>query len=385
MKNKAKLFGLYLPVFAIMLTAALILRTVALFLNFNFNTGYFAEKTLIGISDYITVACAVFFFTYIFTARRNLRLIPDFTSPATYIPTGVVTVSLVFMITVLVAKATQIKNFIELLADLAATSESARAQLPSQRLFFVIVLITAILAAFSAVHFVLTALIEKNSSVKRAGYGIFTVMFLSFYALYLYFSTDLPINAPNKTLDQISYLLAAVFFLYETRLSLGREKWRAYIGFGFISSFVGIYSSLPAIIIYFARGTVISNSIYESALTLSLSAFILSRILLTGELIEDTPSQTVSSLVEFFDARDAKINPAPSVAEVIELSGEMLSDTAADDGDDGNQLTIEDVAAYKEEDSNPSSPEKAAEDATVIPTDATEEDADKATVAEEGK
>jgi len=353
MKNKAKLFGIYLPVFVVLLTASLVLRTVALFLDFNFDTGYFIEKTLSSISDYITVAACIFFLTYIFTARRDMKLIPDFTSPATYVPTGIVTAALAFVICVLIQKARYIKEYIDVLGGYAPNYKPALEEMALQRRFLIIVVVTAVFAVLSIVHFVLTALIEKNSSTKRAAYGIFTVLFLSIYGLYLYFDPNLPINVPNKILDQMVYLLAAVFFLYETRLSLGREKWRPYIAFGFISSFVGFYSSLPAIIVYFGKGEVlangvyqteiVANSIYESVLTFALSAFILSRILLTGELIEDKPSATVASLLQFADARDAVLNPVTATPEIIEISGEELVEAEIAENADDNQITIEDV------------------------------------------
>ncbi len=339
MKNKAKLFSAYLPVFAILLISVTALRTVALFLDFNFNTGYFIEKTLSSISGYVTVAAAVFFLTYIFTARRDIKLIPDFTSPATYIPTGIVAIALAFMMKELIFRAIETKKLVDILKLFSLN----QAELATQRLFLALIIASLVFAALSMVHFLLTALIEKNSSTKRAGYGLFTVLFLSIYGLYVYFNTALPINAPNKALDQITCLLAAVFFLYETRLSLGREKWRAYIAFGFISSFVGIYTSLPAVIIYFAKGEIISSSIYESAFILAISFFMLSRILLTGELINDIPSATVESLLQFADAREGIINPKASNADVIEISGENLEAT---DAEDGNQITIEDVTAY---------------------------------------
>ena len=363
MKNKAKVFGIYLPVVAILLTIVTVLRTVALFLDFDFNTGYFIEKTISNVSNYVTIASAVFFLTYIFTARRDIRLIPDFTSPATYVPTGIVAVALVFMIKELIFRAIETKRFIDILKYFSTSS----AQLSSQRLFLALIVLTLIFSVLSMVHFLLTALIEKNSSEKRASYGLLTVLFLSFYGLYVYFSTDLPINAPNKALDQMTCLLAAVFFLYETRLSLGREKWRPYIAFGFVSSFVGIYASLPAIIVYFANGEIISSSIYESSLTLALSAFILSRILLTGELIEDKPSATVASLLQFADARESLINPAAKAADVIEISGEMLAGAEGAFAEDGNQITIEDISEHDNGDELPTAAEETfAEDSEAL-------------------
>ena len=134
MKNKARIFGIYLPVFAILLVAVLTLRTVALFIDFNFNTGYFIEKTLSAISDYITVAASVFFLSYIFTARRDMKLIPDFTSAATYVPTGMVSVALIFIVTWLFARASETKRIIELLKDYTWDP----ANLSKQRIFLAI-------------------------------------------------------------------------------------------------------------------------------------------------------------------------------------------------------------------------------------------------------
>ena len=112
MKNKLKLFGIYLPAFLVLTLSAVVLRTVALFVHFDFDTGYFSENILISIADYMTVALSLFLFTYIFAARKDIRLIPDFSSARTYVPTGLVSAALVFVaISLFAAKASRKRCF----------------------------------------------------------------------------------------------------------------------------------------------------------------------------------------------------------------------------------------------------------------------------------
>ena len=346
MKNKAGLFGIYLPIFVLMTLATVTIRTIALFLHFDVDTGYYSYKILIAVSDYIVIGTSLFFLTYIFTARRDIALIPDFTSAATYIPTGIVSAALLFMPFALVKRAGGILDFIDELKS--SPYESSLSQIPAQRLLFAVVIVTALFSVASLVHFALTALIESHSNSKRANFGLCTVAFLSLYAMYLYFSTELPINSPNKALDQMAYLFAAVFFLYETRLSFGREKWRPYIAFGFIASLISAYSSIPSLIYYVIEGEVTQNSIYELILTFALFIFITSRLLLTGRLIENKSSETVIALSAASDLRTEEINPTPKSEEVVEITGEPIEEDT-DDGIDENQITIEELQAMPEE------------------------------------
>ena len=347
MKNKAGLFGIYLPVFSLIALSTVVIRTVALFLHFDVETGYFSNKILISVSDYIVIGASVFFLTYIISARRDISLIPDFTSAATYIPTGIVSAALLFMPFSLIKRAVATLDFIDELRE--SPFQSSLSQIPAQRLLFVILIVTALFSVASLVHFALTALVESHSNSKRANFGLCTVVFLSLYAMYLYFSTDLPINSPNKALDQMSYLFAAVFFLYETRLSFGRERWRPYIAFGFIAATVSAYCSIPSLIYYVVRGEITQNSVYELMLTFALFVFITSRILLTSKLIENRSSHTVLALATASDARTEEINPSPKESDVIDITGEPIEENADDNDTDENQITIEELTPEAEE------------------------------------
>ena len=84
MKNKYKLLGLYLPLFIISVISAVAIRTIALFNDFDLITGYFTDKSLISVGDYIVIGTSLLFLTYILMARREFKMMPDFTSPMTY-------------------------------------------------------------------------------------------------------------------------------------------------------------------------------------------------------------------------------------------------------------------------------------------------------------
>ena len=346
MKNKSKLFGVYLPIFIGVFLATVTMRSVALILHFNYDTDYYTSKSLISTADYLVIAASVLFFTYRFTARNTIKLIPNFTSPATYVPTGLVTVAMVFMIRWLFTESAERREYIDYLKHLA--SPSAISLIPTQKILLLLLAASAIFASLSIVHFILTALVETHSSTKRGSFGLCTVVFLALYSAYLYYSNTLPLNAPNKTVDEMALLFAAIFFLYETRLSIGREKWRSYISFGFIAAIVSGYSAIPSLIVYFFKGEIISNSIYETALMLTLFIFITARLILTGELTEDKECKTVSELIQFAESRNELINPFFEENSVVEISGQEL--TEAEEGEsfgenDKNQITIDDVEA----------------------------------------
>jgi len=340
MKNKTQLFGAYLPIFAFATLVCVILRTIACLIQFNFETGYFDGGILIKIADGLVIFTVLFMFTYIFTSRRDLKLIPSFTSPATYVPTGIIAIALLFMAFGLFRDALdRYQTIVELSG---ALSPSLIQTLNSEKVAMVLLFIMSALSVLSAVHFAFTAIVESKDSVGRASFGLCTVLLLSLYTVYLYINKQLPINAPNKIVDQMAILFSAVFFLYETRLSIGREKWREYISFGFISALLCAYSSIPGAIVYFVKSdfalgneVILSDSIYEVALIFAAFIFITCRILLTGELIEDKENPFVTSMIMAAGRREELLTPTPAVIDEEEQSEELPEEA------DDNQIEME--------------------------------------------
>ncbi|MBO7303756.1 MAG: hypothetical protein J6V09_00840 [Clostridia bacterium] len=339
MKYKLKLFGIYLPIFLLLTAAAVTLRSIALLNSFNFFTAYYTDKLLLNISAGLVLAGAIFFVSYIFFTDREIKLVPEFNSAANYIPTALIATATAFLMKPLISDTVSIINEVKYLKSIA--TPSAVAQANTLTLPIAVLILTVIFAILSGINFCTAALSGKRYSTRRALLGLSTVIFFSLYVVRLYFSTDLPINSPNKIIDQISHLLAAIFFLYEARIAMGREKWKNYIAIGFIAALASAYSSIPALITYAVRGWVTSNSIYETALNLAVCIFITARVIQTGYLIEDKPSATVNALIGAANAREELINPEPQGQPDAE--GECEEEYR-----DDNQITIDDVSDEKE-------------------------------------
>ena len=291
MNVNSKKLGVYLGVAAALGAACVTLRTVACLSDLNYYYGYFNNKQLINIADVLLWCSVIFMLTYPVTAVRT-RLRPSFAGPATYIATGAVGAALIF--------------FARSLIDLAIDKSQAAPD-TTPAIIVPTAVLTAVFAIFSAGHFAANAFFSEAKVRVRATLSIFTLLMLSCYAALLYFDNATPINAPNKLCDQMAFLFSALFFLYETRISLGREKWRAYATFGLMAFMLTAYSSLPSLITYFVRGATVSASIEENVLTLTLMLFIGARLLLTVFLPEEKENRTVSVLREAAEQRRAEV------------------------------------------------------------------------------
>lgn len=311
MRKLYELYGIYLPIFILILPLTVVLRTVALFTDLA-QYGHFENDLLANISAWIAAAAALFFITYMFTGKKNIKLIPSFESPANYVPSGLVAVAMAMLGAYLLATA-------------------IGANLQTQSVYGRVISIAAPMLAFiSVIYFVLATVMIARRSIRRSDFGIITLLFICMYVAYIYFDTALPINAPTKITDEIAYLAIAMFFLGETRLSLGRESWRRYISFAFIGSILTAYSAIPNLIYYFAREESVSLSIYESILTLAFFIFITSKIFLTPMLTKDATSDVVSKIIAIEEARREAIESTESTEELEQTSAE----------EDENQITI---------------------------------------------
>ena len=318
MKSNTRLFGIYLPFFLLSTIICTTLRTVALIVDFDTVTGYFTNKSIINTSDIILIASILFLFTFNFTDKRDLKLIPRFSDALTYSTSILVIGALIFLIAEMTVSLRRLIDFTIILSKF--------------NIQLCILILCLIFGLLTIISFTATALIEKRRSGTRANFGIAAVMFFALYASNLYFDTALPLNAPNKLADEITYLFLSVFFLYETRLSMGREKWRGYISFGFISALLCANSAIPSIIYYIVGGSLISNSIYENLLTLSLFIFVTVRTLMTGNLVEDRISPKMQLIIDSASERQVELCEF-TPEEAVEASDEIE-----------NQISLSDIS-----------------------------------------
>lgn len=257
--KKLRTFDLYLiPLFFVSITAAT-LRTVALLTSFNSVTMHFDDKVAITIANVLIALTVIGFGSYLFLGEKERELIAKSGNASSYIPAGIMGIALLFM-------GAQCFGM--------AFSNRYQGILPT------LGLLCGILAFLSAGSFFLSVFIEKNEHAHKAIFSLFIVFFLALYSVILFFNREYhPTNSPNKTVDQFAYVAAALFFLYDSRIYLNRAKWRGYVTFGLIATLLCSYSAIPSLIVYLANGYVVSDSLFESLLTLAIAVFTCSKVL----------------------------------------------------------------------------------------------------------
>ena len=330
MNKNSRRLGIYL-LFALAITLAAVgLRSAALIRELT-PYGYFDDWTLINIAGALFWGGVVLYATYGAVGHKvNLR--PSFSSPATYVPTGLVSVALVFFAMRMISEASALRQAAEVAGGLSRTVTVTTA------------ILCAIFALLSVVHFFLNAFLTESKTELRSYFAVATVMALASYAAFLYFSRTQAMNSPNRITDQVAFLLAALFFLYEARISLGREKWRAYCVFGMMAASACLYSAVPTVIMYFTYGTVVSASLEESILTLAVGIFIAMRLVITVGLPDAAENKRIAAVSNAAEDRAKKVSDVElrydemyavqlTIDELIPTDTEAASATEADEGE----------------------------------------------------
>ncbi len=290
MSKTAKRLGIYLLALLVFISVSVTLRTVACMTELDFKSGYFDGKICITIANWFAVGGCVAGISYLFVEKKGLKFAASQENAATYIPSGLVSVALLFLAASLTYEVVRQRGDFLSAATFSNFSN----------------LFTFLLAAMAVVSvgaFLLRSLIPEKELPLRAGFDMVFVIFLALYTAALYFDSTAPLNSPAKITDEMAYLFAAVFFIYETRISLGRELWKPYIAFGIAAALLTAYSSVPSLILYFSKGITISDSIAESALTFTLFVFIICRLALILTLPEDKACPTVNAILLMEDKR----------------------------------------------------------------------------------
>lgn len=356
MKKLTKRYGVYLPLFVLAALSAVVLKCVAAMTSLSYEYGSYGGSAVYTASRWIAYIAVILLLTYAFVGEKK-NLVPSFSTPATYIPTGASAVALFFVgATMLVKCGADLRRVgsygagKSLIAALLGTTTTAGV---SYFLIVLVELLGGLLAIASIGYLLLSGADDRRLSPLRGEFGMLLSLFCCTYAAFLYFSEVLPINAANKIDDQMAYLACALFFLYETRVSLGREKWRAYSAFALVASLLTLYSSVPALLVYIVRGELISYSVMETVLTFALAIFSLSRVIITAYLPEATENLSVAAMREAAELRQTELDEARAAEEAAKAEAEALAaqsvdgtESGAPDGGDENQIAI-DIPAFE--------------------------------------
>ncbi len=335
MKKTTKLYTTHLMTMLVLAIAALALRIVAYFGDLDYSSGYFTDKLCINIGNALAIAACLISFLFAFLNKKETKYRLNMHTPLLYIPAGITSVALIFF------AASEIYYLVKLPgAFLSVETFSDNKNL----LLFAV----SILALVSIAYFMIESIFDKQRSPERGAFGIVFVLFLALLSAYTYFSDNMHMNSLIKITDQIAYVFAAVFFLYECRVALDREKWTGYIAFGGIAALLSAYSSIPALLVYFVKGELISRSLAENMLMLSIFLLVVSRLIMLLSSPEDKKSETVEAIDLMSSARRAEME-ASALARVRALEN-IKEENSSDDEpvienvlDDNYKLDIDSI------------------------------------------
>lgn len=350
MNTNSKRLGIYL---AIMLTAtaiATLLRSVACVLQLDFASGFFTDKSLITVANAVIVITTLGMLSYLLTASR-IKLRASFSTGATYVPTGILGVASAFLGAKVFSYVLAVNNYRLFTFKSSSLRGIISEMLTPSGMTSVIGLLAGVLAFVSIAYYFFNAFVTESKDVTRAYFSIVSITFLAFYAILIYLDGSLALNDATKTLRQTTFLLTGIFFLYEARISLGREMWRIYTTFGLVSASLTAYTAVPAIITYYVKGELISYSGYKSLTSieeylflLALCIFIVARLCLTMTLKEEKENELVAALAQSALEREARVNESTEMHQEIFASKQLsIFDLYGDEEEENVEETVEEV------------------------------------------
>ena len=303
MNTNSKRLGIYLAIMLVMTAIATALRTVACIMHLDYESGFFSNKTLIAIANVIVTITVIGMFSYLFIAPR-IKLRASFATSSTYVPTGLLGVATAFLGARIISHVSVTGRYPVLSVEVLTLQSPAT----------LIGIITAILAFISIAHHFFNAFITESKTEIRAYFAIATIAFLSLYAILIYLDTSISINESIKVLRLTAFLVSALFFLYEARISLGREMWRIYSAFGLCASMLCAYASIPAITTYYVNGALVSSSGYRSLVSIeeylllfTMFVFITARLCITIMAKEEKENEFIKALATYATEREEKV------------------------------------------------------------------------------
>ena len=303
MNTNSKRLGIYLAIMLCLTAVATALRTVACVTALDYGSGFFTDKSLITAANVTISITAIGMFSYLFAASR-IKLHASFSTGATYVPTGVLGVASAFFGAKVLSYAMNISFYRIFPKEMVYLESAAK----------VIGAVTAILAFLSIAHHFFNAFITESKAEVRAYFTIASIMLLALYSMLIYLDPTLSINDSSKILRLTAFLFASLFFLYEARISLGREMWRIYTAFGLVAAALCAYTSIPAIVTYYFKNVLISSSGSKSLVTLeeyillfALFLFITARLFIALTLKEEKENDYITVLANYALDRENKV------------------------------------------------------------------------------
>ncbi len=301
MNSNSKKLNIYLVAMSVLTAVAVTLRSIACITDLDYKTGLF-DSSINKAADIIMWITVILMLTYGFTATK-ISIKSSFSTPLTYVPSGMLGAAILFLGVKMLSYAINTGRYPLISAGMLKNEPL--------RLFAVIIFI---LSLASVAHLFLNSFYAEQNTDLRAYCALGTVVFMALYAMAIYFDSTLPIIDSGKIINQTAFLFSAVFLLYEARISLGREMWRAYGAFGLAASALTAYASVPAILTYYVNGVLLSSakgsirSLEEYIVLLALFVYITARLCVHASIKGKTESKLLSAMDEYARLRAIRVN-----------------------------------------------------------------------------
>ena len=299
-------FGPY-PLIAILLcVVACTLRTVATFLGVD-AFGYFEHSTLYKVSAWIIVSAVVILLTLPLTYRKRRDTLVEQTTPHTFLPSLMMGMLFLFFVGEGVFALTS-EYFIPTLDKITF-------------------LLALALGLGACIYFFALAILESAINDRKANLGMTCVLFFGIYAAYLYLNVKTPRNAHIELSEEMTFIALMLYFLYEVRISLGKQKQNLYVTFALIGGILCSYCVIPTLIYYIASGCLLASSLTAFLLLCGTLAFITMRLALFEKSPTDAPIPLVEQLLTVAKAREEEVRETealytPSSVEAPEAIAE---------------------------------------------------------------
>ena len=140
-----------------------------------------------------------------------------------------------------------------------------------------LVIIALVLALVSAVYFLLGATAQKLGYTVKSLLCFAVILWAMVNLFVLYFDITLTINNPAKIAEQLALVSVMLYFLYECRFFLEKQRPAVYLAIGFISCVLLGVSVVPNIISAFFLGVDVSTGFYTQISELGIFVYVLFR------------------------------------------------------------------------------------------------------------
>lgn len=228
--NAKKPIAIYTVVMGVLSLLGISLRTVALFLCYDSDIGYYIQgAALPRIFNLVCVFAVLVSMSAMFLLPKN-REYPVL--PAT---------SLTSKVGAIFASAATASHSVYLLISMNGAFKISALD------------VVSILFSLGAFVYYLSLLSEKAAaSNARVMLGYCVIFHIAVILASSYFDFNTTMNNPNKLLMQVALMTAMIYMLCELRYALGIQQPRAYVALSLMTVFFNLVCALPGFIAFFS-------------------------------------------------------------------------------------------------------------------------------------